>query len=562
MSDESDYVTEEPEAPVAKPVKARAVKKEKKAAKAGGNPRRGKMAAGADGKAAFESGGGAAAPKFFEAAAVCEELKLWWNHERGDAFLLRGPDGRWAQWTKDAVVDAMRSLPGRMIAIKARDGEMLSESKMVLMHARQHRALDGVIPSLPGYGSGIHTLDSGEKVLVKHEPVMVEPVKGTWENVKLLIDNLLDRSGEGGKDQAVYFHAWCQVAARAIREGEPGHWRAGHAMILTGPAGCGKNRLQEQIITPLLGGYGRFADPAKFLFESDEFNGDVFAAEHLMLSEIPLPSQRTMDRTSLAEKIKQVVANPAQRMRLMRTEPCSVSPFWRLTISVNDDKDKLRSLPLITGDFGDKVLIFHCAKKPLPIIERDSIESQKRFREVMAEELPCYLDWLLNEFVIPEEMLSYGDGRSATRFGFREYHAPIIKEGLFDDTPHAELLRLVDMARFTSVGVGSWGGGDDADEGRDLSLWDLDGDKVATGPNGARLRLWWGRAETLQMLLCNDDKRWTCSVATMAKKLFQHSSKCGVLLGRLYDDEAMRDTRIDRKNTEHWKGWVIAPPTV
>ncbi|WP_395739313.1 hypothetical protein [Prosthecobacter sp.] len=536
-----------------------AEKKTKGEKKAPKNPRRGKMVADGEGKAVFESGASAAAPKFFDAAAVCEELRLWWYPEHGDAFVRQGPDGRWAQWTKDAVVDAMRALPGRMIAIKARESEMLSESKMVLMHAREHRALDAVLPSLPGYKSRIHTLDSGEKVVVKHEPVLVAPVERPWENVKRLIDGLLDRREEGGVDQAIYFHAWCQVAARAIREGEPGHWRAGHALILTGPAGCGKNRLQEQIITPLLGGYGRFADPAKFLFESDEFNGDVFAAEHLMLSEIPLPSQRTMDRTSLAEKIKQVVANPAQRMRLMRTEPCSVSPFWRLTISVNDDKDKLRSLPLITGDFGDKVLIFHCKKTVLPIIERDSIESQKRFREVMAEELPGYLWWLLNEFTIPEEMLVYGDGRSATRFGFREYHAPVIKEGLFDDTPHAEMLRLIDMAVFTRKGWGEFGG----EEPMGLPLWDLPGDKEPLDVRtGERLRMWWGRAETLQMLLCNEDKDWMCSVATMAKKLFQHSSKCGVLLGRLYDDEVVRSTRIDRKNTTHWKGWLIAPPGV
>ena len=54
----------------------------------------------------------------------------------------------------------------------------------------------------------------------------------------------------------------------------------------------------------------------------------------------------------------------------------------------------------------------------------------------------------------------------------------------------------------------------------------------------------------------------TYSVATMAKKLFQHSSKCGTLLGRLHDDEALVGVRIDRKNTDQWKGWVLGPPEV
>lgn len=529
--------------------------KEKKAP----NPRRGKVAKATDEcPASFTAGESAAAPVFFNAAEVCEEMKIYWKSGDGDNFMMQGTDGRWARLTKDATVDSMRALPGRMIAIKARENEMLSESKLVMHHTRMNRAVDEVLPSLPGYMGGIHLLDSGERVLVKNSPKLIEATPGTWENIKLLIDGRLDRSGHGGTDQTPYFHAWCKVAAESIREGQPGHWRAGHAMILAGPAGCGKNRLQEQIITPLLGGYGRYADPAKFLFEGDEFNGDVFAAEHLMLSEIPMPSQKTVARTSLAEKMKQVVANPAQRMRLMRTEPCSVSPFWRLTISVNDDPDKLRSLPLITADFGDKVLVFQCLAAPIPLIERNTIEAQRRFRDVMAEELPHYLHWLLNEFVIPEEMLTYPDGRDATRFGFREYHAQCIKDELWDETPAAELLTLINDAVLTRK-AGTWD--EEMSESERQSsghLWDIVGDKEVFAADGSRLRLWHGKALTLQMLLTGEGD-YHCNVATMAKRLFAHS-KCSSLLTRLHSDDHIRDVRVSKRNTNRWKGWLIAPP--
>ena len=70
----------------------------------------------------------------------------------------------------------------------------------------------------------------------------------------------------------------------------------------------------------------------------------------------------------------------------------------------------VRSLPIITADFGDKVLVFHCAARPLPIITTNSIENQKEFREVMERELPCYLHWLLHEWQIPEEI-----GRASCR---------------------------------------------------------------------------------------------------------------------------------------------------
>jgi len=526
------------------------------------NPRRGKVSKPAEGEPATFVAGDAEAPKMFDDAAVAEEMRMYWRSGDGDNFMMQGADGRWQRWPQQATIDFMRSLPGRMVAIKARENEMLSEAKRVMLHVRKHRSLDEVLPSLPGYQSRIYTLDSGERVLVKQAPKLIEPVAGEWPNMRALIEGQLDRRELGGIDQTPWFHSWCQVAADSIRRGEPGHWRQGHAMILAGPRGCGKNRLQEQVITPLLGGYGRYCDPAKFLFESDEFNGDVFAAEHLMLSEIPTPSQRTVDRTSLAEKIKQVVANPSQRMRLMRTEPCSVSPYWRLTISVNDDPDKLRSLPIITADFGDKVLVFHCAAKPLPIITTNSIENQHEFRRVMEEELPHYLHWLLNEWQIPEELKTYEDGKNATRFGFREYHAPCIKDELFDDTPAAQLMSLIDSAVLR--GVEKSGEEMLGDGPQELKLWDLVVDKEVPPlwVNGQHLKIraWHGKAETLQMLLTGEGG-CHCNVATMAKKLFQHN-KCSTLLGRLFADEHFRDIRVTKKDTSAWKGWLIVPPSV
>jgi hypothetical protein len=529
--------------------------KDQKAAEA--SSRHGAVPTGDEGAAVFVPGASAVPPRHFDPEEIAQQMRIYWKSGDGDNFYLEGDDGRWSRWTKDATIDAMRALPDRLIAIKARENEALSESKQVLLFVRRNRAIEEVLPSLPGYGSGVHELDSGERVLVKQAPRLIEPTPGEWPNIKLLIEGRLDRRPAGGVDQTPWFHCWCKIAAEAIRSGKPGHWRAGHAVILAGPGGCGKNRLQEQLITPLLGGYGRFADPQKFLFEGDEFNGDVFQAEHLMLSEIPTPSQRTVDRTSLAEKIKQVVANPAQRMRLMRTEPCSVSPFWRLTISVNDDPDKLRSLPLITPDFGDKVLIFHCMAAPLPLIQEDTEESWRIFRDTMAEELPHYLHWLMNEWQIPEDLRTYPDGRIATRFGFREYHAPFIKEELFDDTPAAQLMSLIDSAEFDKNPWDEEQGG--PQKQLTWKLWEMIGDRELMSGD-QRLKVWWGKAESLQMLLTGEGG-CHCNVATMAKKLFTHS-KCSTLLRRLFEDEQFRDTRITRKNTNHWKGWVIAPPSV
>lgn len=71
-----------------------------------------------------------------------------------------------------------------------------------------------------------------------------------------------------------------------------------------------------------------------------------------------------IDDELLREKIKAVLADPVNRAHLMRTEPHGNGLFWRMTITVSDANDKLKSLPLMGADFGDKELIFHCVLKP------------------------------------------------------------------------------------------------------------------------------------------------------------------------------------------------------
>ena len=504
--------------------------------------RRGRMKAAPDGAAVpaeFVGGVSAAAPAEFAAEEIADRLAIFWKSGHGDQFVRRGRDGRWAIWPKLAIMDEMRMIPDRLIAMKAREGERIAEAQRVLLWVRQERCLDEIFPALPGYAAGIHGLDTGERVLVRTEARRIVPAAGEWDTIGRLVKGLLDLSDQPGDvDQSVYFHAWAKIALESLMRGKPGCWRAGHAMILAGPAGCGKSRLQENVITPLLG--GRFADPQKFLFGTDEFNADVFAAEHLSMGEVPLPSQKTVDRTALAERIKQVVANSAQRMRLMRTEPWTVFPYWRLTISVNDDPDKLRSLPLITQDFGDKVLIFHCAHRPLPMPTRTP-EEQEAFRDQLKAELPGYAHWLLNEFVIPPELEVYPNGKDATRFGFREWHHPIIKGGLFDDTPAAELMQLIDMATFNT----------DKEDG--LKLWAVPSWSKVDG-------VFHDRAERLQMILTGEEAGVHSSVVVLAKRLFSHS-RCSAMLSRLASEPSL-ELRVAKADTRHAKGWKVARPFV
>lgn len=508
--------------------------------RAKGSSRIGRVAGGKGEPARFVEGGDPPARPGFDPQRIVEELGMWWKGGGGSNFVLGAPGRGWAVWPEQGIIDLMRE--AHCVAIKAREDERLSEAKRVFLWARMNRCLDEIFPALAGYSSGVHELPSGERVLVKTQPTVLEPKAGEWEMIRAVVEGLLD-SPTVGRIQIESFYSWCLISYLALRDGRPGRRRPGHALIIAGPGGSGKSFLQNHIVTPLLG--GREADATQFLFGKDDFNGDVAGAEHLCLAEVP-SSQKTVDRVALAEKFKQIVANPLQRMRLMRTEPWAVHPFWRLTATLNDDADKLRSLPPITSDYGDKVLIFHGKKCPMPM-PTGSEEQRIAFADQIASELPAFIHWLVNEWEIPKDLLTYDDGRDATRFGFREYHHPIVRDGLFDETPQAELMQLIDMATFEDKDMGR----------RGLKLWDLPSHEGANA--GIEGKVWHGPAVVLETLLKGEGV-YTCSVASQARELLRHN-RLTTLLKRLHDHPAVgAGNRIGQGPTRSWKGWLVGRP--
>jgi hypothetical protein len=206
-----------------------------------------------------------------------------------------------------------------------------------------------------------------------------------------------------------------------------------------GAAGLGEEPdLQHQVITGLLGGAVLSADPGPYLFGRTDFNGEMFSAEHLMMED-PASSTKTVDRVFFGEMLKQLVVNDTQRLHRKREDAMVVSPFFRTTISINDDPDKMRVLPLLTPDMKDKVNLFLISTSSAADADEYAGRAGGVSGELIAEELPAYAWWLLNVFEIPEALRS-------VRFGVREWHHPTLAMELFDDTPAAELLQIIDAA--------------------------------------------------------------------------------------------------------------------
>jgi hypothetical protein len=125
------------------------------------------------------------------------------------------------------------------------------------------------------------------------------------------------------------------------------------------------------------------------------------------------------------------------------------------------------------------------------------------------------------------------------RFGVREWHHPALAMELFDDTPAAELLQIIDAAEFTLV-----------DEAMPLKLWQMESRSSMPG------EFWEDTALVLERLMIGEDPRATCSLAREAKKVFMHN-KADRLLARLGEDQP---GRVSPHRTKQARQWIIAKP--
>lgn len=125
--------------------------------------------------------------------------------------------------------------------------------------------------------------------------------------------------------------------------------------------------------------------------------------------------------------------------------------------------------------------------------------------------------------------------------GVKEWHHPALALELFDDTPAAELLTIIDAAEFQAVGSG---------EGAErYKLWELKSHAKEEDDDQ-----WIGSALELERLLLGEHGDWSCTVAREAKRLIMHN-KIDRLLSRLKEDAA---DRVVHKRYNDGRRWLVA----
>jgi hypothetical protein len=365
-------------------------------------------------------------PAGIDAAAVVEKLNLWRLNGNDKYFQIRDES---LSVIKRNQTDVSRLLRMHNVSDKAAPGRIATDTDVIFEYIQSERLVDFAGP-LCGRKVGVEEAQ-GRRLLFTSSYRLIEPVKGDWPILGRLLEGMFLTEEA---DQVPWVFAWLKTAVEALRKGER---RPGHCLILAGPSDCGKSFFQQHVITPLLGGRMP-ADPTKFITEKTTFNAELFSSEHLVIQELPSASDFPA-RAKLSEEIKRLVATENHPLHTKYCDAITVYPWWRLSISINDNVEKLHALPPLSSDFGDKVILLRCASVPenfpgpLP-------EERREFLEAIGAELPAFVDFLLS-WQIPEELRR---NKHSARFGHDHFHNPRLMAAMFENEPESTLLYLLD----------------------------------------------------------------------------------------------------------------------
>jgi hypothetical protein len=296
------------------------------------------------------------------------------------------------------------------------------EEKMCEIHSSRDVRFAGAVA---GHKVGLIEGKSG-RILVTNGPEIVKPASGDWPTIKEFMTSLF------GEVQVAYVYGWLKCSYKALASGE---FTPGQALAIAGKRGNGKSFFQNHIVTPILG--GRHAMPYRYMSGGTTFNADLIGSEHLVIEDETSSATDIRSRRNFGEKIKSVVANETQSSHGKNKDACTVAPFWRLTITLNDEPEDLMILPPLVDGLADKISMFKSRKASNLVAQEDRPE----FLEKVISEMPAFVHYLVHDYVIPEDIRE-------SRWGVKAYQHPDVLIALDELAPETKLDSLVKAVLF------------------------------------------------------------------------------------------------------------------
>ena len=347
-------------------------------------------------------------------------------------FLIENRGGRWIAHNENQFSRWLKKQGFNPKPPKNKHVSEVDEIKLEIMDVHDISYAAPLAGKMSGYYEENHV-----RMLVTESPRIIQPKRGDWPILRQTLFGLLLQSEEiHGDAQYETFCGWLKLAREAFLSGK---FQPGQAIAIAGPRDCGKSLLQN-LITEMLG--GRSAKPHGFMAGKSEFNAELFEAEHLMLEDEYL-GVGTKERIAFGAKIKATAVNRTHACHKKQRTPVSLTPFWRLSITLNDDPECLMVLPPLNADVADKLIILRAHQFDLPM-PTGTIDEKEEFWETLVGEIPAFLHHL-DRWEIPEER------RDPRRYGVKTFQHPTLKESLESLSPEMRLLGLIDRALFETA---------------------------------------------------------------------------------------------------------------
>lgn len=340
------------------------------------------------------------------------------------SYWRENAQGIWVEVNENSL---KRFLKEEGLNSKCEKGAYVSEIDARL-NSIQHELCVTYPGPLAGYRAGVYEI-CGNLVLVTSSPKLIEPKPGPWPNLGKVMENLFV---DGERDQRAYVLGWLKVAYEALRAQRR---RPGQALVLAGEKDCGKSLLQN-LFTPILG--GRAAKPYRYMSGNTDFNSELIGAEHLMIED-EVASTDIRARRHFGARIKDFTVNEVQSCHPKNRPAMSLTPFWRVSMSVNCEPENLMILPPLDESLSDKIILLKVQKHDMPM-PTGTDEERKLFWNALISELPGFLSDLCR-WDIPKELRS-------ERFGVTHFHHPELLESIEGLAPETRLLSLIDDVVF------------------------------------------------------------------------------------------------------------------
>lgn len=346
-------------------------------------------------------------------------------------FFAQDGYGEFQRWQRDDLKTLLRR-NGYFTNYKLADGlsYLESETLRIIQERNVHYA-----GPLGGFRPGFYTIHTS-RILVTRGPESVTPKEGPCPLLTDFLEELL------GKQRGVLY-GWIKTALQSLTDGPP--WRPGQLLCLAGQPKCGKSVCQS-LITPLLG--GRVSRPYEYLAKGTNFNADIYGAEHGLIGDENHATDNK-SRRNFGAAIKKLVVEPCHYIHAKGKTPITLTPFVRLTLSLNDHPSALLVLPSLDSDVKDKIIL----------LRANAVNFEKRIKrfgsfaawEAAARvEMPAFA-WKLRRWSIPDSLAD-------TRYGVCSFHDPDLVQEVDDLSDEERLLALIDTYVFDAMGSDHFSG--------------------------------------------------------------------------------------------------------